>query len=219
MQTFWSDFNNVAQWSMWTFFAHRHDIGPGLGGIMFDDIGPNHRQGTAIFNDSFISTAPAGDPNPNAWVRRMQFWTGVHEMGHAFNLAHSWQKALGTPWIALQNDPEARSFMNYPFNVNGGQSQFFSDFDFRFTDPELLFMRHAPARFVQMGNADWFDHHGFEQAEQLPDAAGTLEARSHRDGAYIIALDWHSVASRPFVCRAHVRSADCIEGAADTALT
>ena len=148
---------------------------------MFDDIGPNHRQGTAIFNDSFISTAPAGDPNPNAWVRRMQFWTGVHEMGHAFNLAHSWQKALGTPWIALPNDPEARSFMNYPFRVNGGQSQFFSDFDFRFTDPELLFMRHAPARFVQMGNADWFDHHGFEQAEQLPESVFTLEARIHRD--------------------------------------
>jgi hypothetical protein len=184
MQTFWSDFANVAQWSMWTFFARQHDIGPSLGGIMFDDIGPNHRQGTAIFNDSFISNAPAGDANPAAWIRRMQFWTAVHEMGHAFNLAHSWQKALGTPWIPLLNDPEARSFMNYPYNVSGGQSQFFSDFDFRFSDQELLFMRHAPARFVQMGNADWFDHHGFEQAERSPEPAFALEARVHRSVAY-----------------------------------
>jgi hypothetical protein len=180
MQAFWSDWRNAAQWSLWTFFARQHDIGPSLGGIMFDDIGPNHRQGTAIFNDSFISNAPAGDPNPNAWVRRMRFWTAIHEMGHAFNLAHSWQKALGTPWIPLLNDPEARSFMNYPFRVNGGQSQFFADFDYRFTDQELLFMRHAPARFVQMGNADWFDHHGFEQARHSAETPFMLEARVHR---------------------------------------
>jgi hypothetical protein len=181
MQTFWSNWADSAQWSLWTFFARQHDMGPGLGGIMFDDIGPNHRQGTAIFNDSFISNAPTGDQNPNAWIRRMRFWTAIHEMGHAFNLAHSWQKALGTPWIPLMNDPEARSFMNYPFRVSGGQSQFFSDFEYSFTDQELLFMRHAPARFVQMGNADWFDHHGFEQARRSPESPFVLEARVHRD--------------------------------------
>ena len=181
MQVFWSDFRNVAQWSMWMFFARQHDWGTSLGGIMFDDIGPNHRQGTAMFSDSFISNAPSGDANPAAWVRRMQFWTAVHEMGHGFNLAHSWQKALGTAWIPLLNDPEARSFMNYPDNVVGGQSQFFSDFDLRFSDQELLFMRHAPARFVQMGNADWFDHHGFEQATKSPESPFELEARVHRE--------------------------------------
>ena len=30
---------------------------------------------------------------------------GGHEMGHAFNLAHSWQKSLGTPWIPLADEP------------------------------------------------------------------------------------------------------------------
>ncbi len=165
MQTYWSRFANRPQWAMWTLFARLHDIGPNLGGIMFDDIGPNHRQGTAMFSHAFIANAPAGDPAPPAWVARMQFWTAVHEMGHAFNLAHSWQKHLGSPWIPLASEPQARSFMNYPYFVSGGQSAFFSDFDYRFSDQELLFMRHAPARFVQMGNADWFDDHGFEQAE------------------------------------------------------
>src|SRR6266571_6917277 len=117
---------------------------------MFDDIGPNQCQGTALFTKAFISQPPAGDPNPDAWVRRMIFWTACHEMGHAFNLAHSWQKALGTPWIPLANEPEARSFMNYPYNVAAGQTAFFADFEFRFSDGELLFMRHAPARFVEM---------------------------------------------------------------------
>lgn len=182
MQTYWSRFTNAPQWSMWTFWAALHDQGTSLGGIMFDDIGPNHRQGTAIFTEAFIKDAPAGDTAPDAWVARMRFWTAVHEMGHAFNLAHSWQKALGTPWIPLANDNEARSFMNYPYNVQGGQAAFFADFPFRFSDPELLFMRHAPARFVQMGNADWFDHHGLEQAEfdGVP-STYRIEVRVNRD--------------------------------------
>ena len=53
--------------------------------------------------------------------------------------------------------------MNYPYNVAGGQTSFFPDFEYRFSDPELLFMRHAPYRFVQQGNALWFDHHGFQR--------------------------------------------------------
>jgi len=164
MQVYWSHFVNAPQWAIWVFYAALHETGTSLGGIMFDDIGPNHRQGTSIFLDSFIADAPAGDANPAAWVARMRFWTAVHEMGHAFNLAHSWQKALDTPWIALADEPEARSFMNYPYNVVGGETAFFADFQFRFSDGELLFLRHAPERFVQPGNADWFDHHGFEQA-------------------------------------------------------
>ena len=179
MQAFWSRFANAPQWSMWVFFASLHETGTSLGGVMFDDIGPNHRQGTAIFNDAFISIAPAGDPAPAAWVRRMRFWTAAHEMGHAFNLAHSWQKSLGARWIpGLVNEPEARSFMNYPFRVSGGQSAFFANFGFRFSPQELLFMRHAPEEFVQMGNADWFDNHAFEEARISPEPKFTLELRS-----------------------------------------
>lgn len=184
MKTYWSRFADKPQWSMWVLFASLHDQGTSLGGIMFDDIGPNHRQGTAIFGDAFISNAPSGDKAPNAWVRRMRFWTACHEMGHAFNLAHSWQKELGapygTPWITLQNENEVRSFMNYPYNVSGGQSAFFADFEYRFSDSEMLFMRHAPSQFVQMGNADWFDHHGFQQANAFANPEYKLEIRVNR---------------------------------------
>jgi hypothetical protein len=186
MQTYWSRFADAPRWALWTFWAALHDQGSSLGGIMFDDIGPNHRQGTAIFTEAFIKNSPSGDAAPDAWVRRMRFWTAVHEMGHAFNLAHAWQKSLGTPWIPLPDEPEARSFMNYPYNVNGGQTAFFSDFDFRFSDAELLFMRHAPARFVQMGNADWFDDHGLEDADPAAAAASStfeLQVRANRERA------------------------------------
>ncbi|HEY1278067.1 MAG TPA: hypothetical protein VGF22_00245 [Acidimicrobiales bacterium] len=180
MQVYWSRFQNIAQWSMWVFWAALSDSGQSLGGIMFDDIGPNHRQGTAIFTDAFIANPPAGDLNPAAWVARMRFWTAAHEMGHCFNLAHSWQKSLGTSWIPLMDEPEARSFMNYPYNVAGGQAAFFSDFMFRFSDQELLFMRHAPAGFVQMGNAAWFDHHGFERPDAARQSSLVLQVRANR---------------------------------------
>jgi len=108
MQVNWSKWANVPQWALWVLFARQHETGPSLGGIMFDDIGTAQRQGTAIFNESFVATAPAGDPAPVAWVRRMLFWTAMHEIGHAFNLAHSWQKSLGTGWVTLADEVEAR---------------------------------------------------------------------------------------------------------------
>jgi hypothetical protein len=110
----------------------------------------------------------------------MRFWTAAHEMGHAFNLAHSWQKSLGTGWFPLTDEPEARSFMNYPFRVQGDEPAFFADFRYRFSDSELLFMRHAPEQFVQMGNADWFDDHGFSQVRRN-DTGLRLEVRSNRE--------------------------------------
>ena len=93
-----------------------------------------HRRRTTARAPRFSTTASSRTRRPTIATkrpggRRMVFWTAVHEMGHAFNLAHSWQKSLGTPWIPLANEPEARSFMNYPFNVAGGQSAFFADFE------------------------------------------------------------------------------------------
>lgn len=190
MQRHWSMWADVPQWQVWTLFAGQHDMGPSLGGIMFDDIGAAQRQGCAVFLNSFISNpAPAGDPAPAAYVQRMRFWTAVHEIGHTFNLAHSWQKSLGTPWVPLSPEPEARSYMNYVFNVAGGANAFFADFYHRFSDQELLFLRHAPERFVQHGNAPWFDHHGFEQARAASAGALALELRFRRESRMFQALE------------------------------
>jgi hypothetical protein len=160
---------------------------------MFDDIGTAQRQGCAVFSDSFISERPENDPNPEAYVRRMRFWTAVHEIGHCFNLAHSWQKSLGTPWIPLENEPGVFSFMNYPHNFRGGQQAFFSDFRYFFSENELRFLRHAPERFVQQGDIPWFDHHGFQQARRST-AGGPLQLTlrvnraADREGTYRFAM-------------------------------
>jgi len=190
MEAHWSRWMDAPQWAVWVLFARMHDMGPSLGGIMFDDIGPAQRQGCAIFSGSFISQAPAGEANPGPWVQRMRFWTAAHEIGHTFNLAHSWQESLGTPWIPLQDEPDALSYMNYPFRYPlGGTDAFFSQFEFTFSPNELLFLRHAPERFVEQGAELWFVNHGFEDDafEQVrKNSSGPLElaARVHRAPRY-----------------------------------
>jgi hypothetical protein len=62
MQLHWSRFADRAQWAMWVFYASLHETGTDLGGIMFDDLGPNHRQGTALFVDSFIASRRRATP-------------------------------------------------------------------------------------------------------------------------------------------------------------
>jgi hypothetical protein len=219
MQVYWSHFAPKAQWAAWVFFASTHEFGSGLGGIMFDDIGPQQRQGTAIFNKSFISNLPAGDPAPAAFVDRMRFWTAVHETGHAFNLAHAWQKSLTSgghgPWIPLIDEPESRSFMNYPYNVSGGTTAFFSDFEYRFSDQELLFLRHAPPKFVEQGNALWFDNHGFQAANALPEPTFALVVRVNRDRPVFeflepitIELKLINASTRPQVVSEHILDLD-----------
>lgn len=219
MQQYWSQFDNIAQWSMWTVFAGVHS--GGAAGIMFDDIGPNHRQGTAIFSDNDLFNADPSDPNPIKFRERYIFWCACHEMGHCFNLAHSWQKEypyLGNPWCGrLKNEQDALSFMNYPFYYpvggwnSSGTDDYFADFRWRFSDQELLFLRHAPERFVQMGNADWFDDHGFQYANSAnrPDLALELRVnRSHRVFEFLetvtIELKLSNISKDPQIVDGHV---------------
>lgn len=164
MQIHWAQAKDSPPWSLWVLFAALHVQGDSLGGILFDDVGPDHHQGTAIFTDAFLAHPPAGDGHPAAWTKRMRFWTAAHEMGHVFN--QMGRRNIGglSSWLPTSRDPQARSFTTYPYAVAGGQAAFFADFAFRFSDPELLFMRHAPERTLSVGKADWFDDHGFGQA-------------------------------------------------------
>ena len=150
--------NEGAPWAMWVFLANHFEDTPGFVtfGIMFDTIGNFQRSGTAVFSQSIVDFYPLGIPNRDAIIQRHHFRTLIHEIGHAYNLLHSWQKTFGTPWISsVLNEPDARSFMNYPNRYPGGEDAYWDDFAFRFSDQELLFLRHAPETFVNMGTANF----------------------------------------------------------------
>ena len=184
MIVYWSRFANLRSGRCGRSSPISTKPGTGLGGIMFDDIGPNHRQGTALFYNSFISTRRRSAIRIRPHIARNRFWTAVHEMGHSFNLAHSWQKSLAPVRLAVDSAhgrAGSAQLHELPLRRAGGEAAFYADFEYRFTDQELLFMRHAPERFVRMGDAAWFDHHhGFEQSRAMPAPPLALEIRVNR---------------------------------------
>jgi len=130
---------------VWLFTARLHDLGPGLLGIMFDQQG-RQRQGCADFHASLAGTTPDR--------LRSQLYTCVHELGHCFNLFHSFHKEFMNP--PQPNRLGALSWMNYPQRYQpssgpGGTAAFWSAFPFRFDDLELVHLRHAFRDNIIMG--------------------------------------------------------------------
>ncbi|MGV3722859.1 MAG: hypothetical protein ACO1SX_18310, partial [Actinomycetota bacterium] len=103
----------------------------GLLGIMFDTTDTLPRQGAAVFVDEIRSLAGI-DHN------RKIIQTSVHELGHALNLAHRFERSVGRA--------DSTSFMNYDWRYRGGdrQTEFWKRFNFTFDADELEFLRHAP---------------------------------------------------------------------------
>ena len=113
----------------------------GLFGVMFDSSDSLPRQGSAVF-----ATEIQGRVSSSHFPRKL-IQTTVHELGHALNLAHRFEREVGRA--------DSTSFMNYDWRYKGGGhfTEFWSRFAFTFDDDELEFLRHAPRRAVIPGGA------------------------------------------------------------------
>ncbi len=114
----------------------------GLLGIMFDAGGDLPRQGSAVFEREIRTFYPFDSD-------RKTIQTTVHELGHALNLAHRFEREVGRA--------DSLSFMNYDSRyLGGGQEQaFWQNFDFKFDPDELAFLRHGPRPAVIPGGHDF----------------------------------------------------------------
>jgi len=139
-----SHWKDAPQWKVWLLAAQLHEMGPGLYGIMFDQQG-KQRQGCAVFHAGIGGTAQD--------KLRLQLYTYVHELGHCFNLLHSWQKSYAEP--PAPNRPDALSWMNYPWYYPDGPDAFWSAFPFQFDDLEVVHLRHGFRDNVIMGGNDF----------------------------------------------------------------
>lgn len=146
MMSHFTRFAERPQFKVWLLHARRHELGQGLRGIMFDQQGLQ-RQGCA----SFYQVIQAGTPAN----LREQLYVNVHELGHCFNLFHSFHKQFMTP--PLPNRPGSLSWMNYPQNYNpgggapSGTAAFWGAFPFQFDDLELAHLRHGFRNDLIMG--------------------------------------------------------------------
>jgi hypothetical protein len=141
-------------WELWALLGKLHQSGPArVGGVMFDTRDLN-RQGFAVFkhHDWFNPLpAPGAQPaNPReAMALRKYLFTWVHEIGHAFNLPHCWQRTADATSTALTWTNDDLKFP--PQNGDG----FWDRFDFAFDQHDLIHLRHGDLRQVIPGGADF----------------------------------------------------------------
>lgn len=110
----------------------------GLLGIMFDTTANLPRQGSAVFAEEIRRFAADN-------YERKLLQTTLHELGHAFNLAHRFEREVGRA--------DSTSCMNYDWRYRGGghTQEFWQRFNFSFDLDELAFLRHAPLSAVIPG--------------------------------------------------------------------
>ena len=115
----------------------------GLLGIMFDAGSVLPRQGAAVF------ATEIRDRVADAEEDRKIIQTTVHELGHALNLAHRFERVVGRA--------DSTSFMNYDWRFLGGnqRDEYWRRFAFTFDPDELEFLHHAPRTALVPGGADF----------------------------------------------------------------
>ena len=158
MVNHFSIFAEKPMWDVWLLHAYEHELGAGLYGIMFDQTGLQ-RQGCAVFYKGI-----GGATNEQ---KRLQLYTTVHELGHCFNLLHSWQKSLASP--PKPNIPNSFSWMNYPWGFPAGPAAYWNGFPFQFDPVEVAHIRHGYRSNVIMGG------NPFATGSSLEDTARIFE--------------------------------------------
>jgi hypothetical protein len=147
-------------------------------GVMYDfgetDLNRKPREGVAVFYD----TPTLSDPRIAEIDRQREYvFTVVHEVGHALNLLHSFDKAR----------PSALSWMNYPhlyprgYEANSGyngSSEFWRQFPDSFDKEELHHLHHASPREIAAGG---FAFGAYEEGASRP-IGGISEPRLTRPG-------------------------------------
>ena len=136
-----------------------YPVREGLYGVMFDLAQILPRQGCAIFVDEIRRRTPLAEHN------RRIIHTMTHEVGHAFNLAHRFERVLGRA--------DSTSFMNYAHRYVGGEKEYWNRFSYGFDPDELIFMRHGPRAEVMPGTAPfhsvpYWDTGGGAPADVVP---------------------------------------------------
>jgi hypothetical protein len=111
----------------------------GLLGVMFDLRRPLPRQGAAVF-----ATRIREIPGLTAPDRKV-IQTVIHELGHALNLAHRFEREVGRA--------DSLSHMNYDYLYKLGQDEFWKRYQFKFDPDELGFLRHGVRAHVMPGGS------------------------------------------------------------------
>ena len=173
-------FSNTLQWNTYGVIVPRFgdpNYNSGYYGTMFDwggwQTGDTYfRQGCALAEEATRGRESGTLYDSSDKKDRLVLETFIHEVGHSFNLPHSWSRTDSA-------DSASESFMNYPWGYTGGaggETAFWENFRWEFDDVELVWMRHADRNDVIFGGRDWIGNNlsAYSRAE-LERPGGALE--------------------------------------------
>lgn len=125
------------QWNLWLLSANEY-VMSNIYGVLIDG-NEKKRKGCAVFQTS--------TGWQSAEEKRFRLFIYVHEIGHCFNLSHSWEKAQNDPY-AKTNKYATLSWMNLPWRYylseeSRGDEAFWEAFNFQFSKSELMHLRHG----------------------------------------------------------------------------
>ena len=159
MEQYMAGWKNIPQWKLYLLCTTIYEEidgnpDPGTLGIMYDDQDFYPRQSSAVFYSALNSFFQGKE------LERNYLWTAVHELGHAFNLRHSFDKV--NVFSEDASRPDSLSYMNYPQlypygveptpeQANENEMDYWSNFRFEFDREELEHIRHHYLREVIMG--------------------------------------------------------------------
>lgn len=132
-------------WTLHLLLLSRSSTDRRLLGVMFDsgerDENGFPRQGAAVFTEPIR--------NHRAGFERKLLQTTAHELGHALNLAHRFERVVSRA--------DSTSCMNYDWRYMGGgrDEQFWREFRFGFDPDEVRFLRHGPRGAVIPGGVEF----------------------------------------------------------------
>jgi len=180
MEARFDRFANMLQWNTYGVIVPRFgdpNYNSGYYGTMFDwggwQTGDMYfRQGCALAEEATRGRESATLYDSSDKKDRLVLETFIHEVGHSFNLPHSWQRGTSA-------DSASESFMNYPWGYTGGaggETAFWENFRWEFDDVELIWMRHADRNDVIFGGRDWIGNNlsAYSRAE-IERPGGALE--------------------------------------------
>jgi hypothetical protein len=180
MEARFDRFANTLQWNTYGVIVPRFgdpSYNSGYYGTMFDwggwQTGDTYfRQGCALAEEATRGRESGTLYDSSDKKDRLVLETFIHEVGHSFNLPHSWQRGTNA-------DSASESFMNYPWGYTGGaggETAFWENFRWEFDDVELIWMRHADRNEVIFGGRDWIGNNlsAYSRAE-IERPGGALE--------------------------------------------
>ncbi|MGH7340037.1 MAG: hypothetical protein ACREKH_06060, partial [Candidatus Rokuibacteriota bacterium] len=182
-------FSDTLQWYTYGVIVPRFgdpNYNSGYYGTMFDwggwQTGDTYfRQGCALADEATRGRTSGTLYDSAAKEDRLVLETFIHEVGHSFNLPHSWSRGDNA-------DSASESFMNYPWGYTGSPSTetgFWENFRWEFDDVELIWMRHADRRDVIFGGRDWIGNNlsAFSRAD-LERPGGALDVSISSAGVF-----------------------------------